>query len=299
VTLGQKGEALTDFPALSASGAIAFSDDGVPVTSAKRMRDALLEAKKLNKVVISHCEDGEMVQNYAVNEGAVSRQLGLPGRPAIAEDLMVARDLMLAAETGAHVHIAHVSTAGAAGLIREAKKRGVRVTAETCPQYFIFTEQELLSKGTLARVNPPLRTEADRQAILEAILDGTLDCIVTDHAPHSAEEKARPLPDAPSGMIGLETSLAACITYLVKPGYLTIPELIFKMSTAPARILGTQPNALRAGAPADLCVFDPDETWTVDPAQFRSKARNTIFAGELLTGRVKRTLCGGKVTFSA
>jgi dihydroorotase len=299
VTLGQEGDTLTDFPALADSGAIAFSDDGVPVTSAKRMRDALLEAKKLNKVVISHCEDGEMVQNYAVNEGAVSRQLGLPGRPAIAEDLMVARDLMLAAETGAHVHIAHVSTAGAAELIREAKNRGVSVTAETCPQYFIFTEQELLSKGTLARVNPPLRTEADRQAILEAVLDGTLDCIVTDHAPHSAEEKARPLPDAPSGMIGLETSLAACITYLVKPGHLTISELIFKMSTAPARILGLEPGLLKAGAPADLCVFDPDETWTVDPEQFRSKARNTIFAGETLTGRVKHTLCGGKVTFSA
>jgi dihydroorotase len=299
VTLGQKGDTLTDFPALADSGAIAFSDDGVPVTSAKRMRDALLEAKKLGKIVISHCEDGEMVQNYAVNEGAVSRQLGLPGRPAIAEDLMVARDLMLAAETGAHVHIAHVSTAGAAGLIREAKKRGVSVTAETCPQYFIYTEQELLKKGTLARVNPPLRTEADRQAILEAVLDGTLDCIVTDHAPHSTEEKARPLPDAPSGMIGLETSLAACITYLVKPGFLTIPELIFKMSTAPARILGLEPGLLKAGAPADLCVFDPDETWTVDPEQFRSKARNTIFAGEALTGKVKHTLCGGKVTFSA
>jgi dihydroorotase len=299
VTLGQKGDTLTDFPALADSGAIAFSDDGVPVTSAKRMRDALLEAKKLNKVVISHCEDGEMVQNYAVNEGAVSRQLGLPGRPAIAEDLMVARDLMLAAETGAHVHIAHVSTAGAARLIRKAKQRGVSVTAETCPQYFIYTEQELLKKGTLARVNPPLRTEADRQAILEAVLDGTLDCIVTDHAPHSAEEKARPLPDAPSGMIGLETSLAACITYLVKPGFLTIPELIFKMSTAPARILGLEPPLLKTGAPADLCVFDPDETWTVDPEQFRSKARNTIFAGEALTGKVKHTLCGGNVTFSA
>jgi dihydroorotase len=299
VTLGQKGDTLTDFPALAQSGAVAFSDDGVPVTSAKRMRDALLEAKKLNKIVISHCEDGEMVQNYAVNEGAVSRQLGLPGRPAIAEDLMVARDLMLAAETGAHVHIAHVSTAGAARLIREAKKRGVSVTAETCPQYFIYTEQELLKKGTLARVNPPLRTEADRQAILEAVLDGTLDCIVTDHAPHSTEEKARPLPNAPSGMIGLETSLAACITYLVKPGYLTIPELIFKMSTAPARILGLKPGLLKASAPADLCVFDPDETWTVDPEQFRSKARNTIFAGEALTGKVKHTLCGGKVTFSA
>ena len=194
---------LTDFDALAQAGAVAFSDDGVPVTSAVRMRDALKAAKKLHKIVISHCEDGEMVKNYAVNEGEVFRQLGLPGRPAIAEDLMVARDLMLAKETGAHVHIAHVSTKGSAQLIRQAKQDGVSVTAETCPQYFIYTEQEILKKGTMARVNPPLRTAEDRQAILEAVLDGTLDCIVTDHAPHSAEEKARPLPDAPSGMVGL------------------------------------------------------------------------------------------------
>lgn len=252
VTVGQKGEMLTDFDALAQAGAVAFSDDGVPVTSAVRMRDALKAAKKLHKIVISHCEDGEMVKNYAVNEGAVSRQLGLPGRPAIAEDLMVARDLMLAKETGAHVHIAHVSTKGSAQLIRQAKQEGVSVTAETCPQYFIYTEQEILKKGTMARVNPPLRTAEDRQAILEAVLDGTLDCIVTDHAPHSAEEKARPLPDAPSGMVGLETSLAACLSYLVKPGYLTVPQLIRKMTVVPASILGLDAGTLHAGGTADL-----------------------------------------------
>jgi dihydroorotase len=295
VTVGQKGEALTDFPALSAAGAAAFSDDGVPVTSAKRMRDALIAAKKLDKIVISHCEDGEMVQNYAVNEGKISQKLGLPGRPAIAEDLMVARDLMLAQETGAHVHIAHVSTAGSAQLIREAKARGVSCSAETCPQYFLLTEEEILKKGTLARVNPPLRTEADRQAILAAVLDGTLDCIVTDHAPHSQEEKARPLPDAPSGMVGLETSLAAAYTALCIPGYLSVADLIGKMSAVPAQILGRTVST-QVGDPADLMAFDPRETWTVDPAQFRSKARNTVFAGETLTGKVKLTLCGGKIT---
>ena len=299
VTPGQKGEALTDFPALAAAGAVAFSDDGVPVTSAQRMREALKAAKALGKIVISHCEDGEMVKNYAVNEGEVSRQLGLPGRPAIAEDLMVARDLMLARETGGHVHIAHVSTRGAAALIRQAKADGVPVTAETCPQYFIFTEQEVLKKGTQARVNPPLRTEADRQAILEAVIDGTLDCIVTDHAPHSAEEKARPLPEAPSGMVGLETSLAACLTYLVAPGYLPLPQLIRKMTWTPAKILGLDSGALTVGGPADLCVFDPGETWTVDPEQFRTKGRSTVFAGEALTGRVKLTLCGGKITYNS
>lgn len=296
VTLGQQGQELTDFSSLSQAGAIAFSDDGVPVTSATRMRDALLEAKKFQKIVISHCEDGEMVGNKAVNEGKISQQLGLPGRPAIAEDLMVARDLMLAKDTRSHVHIAHVSTAGSAELIRQAKQAGVSVTAETCPQYFIYTEDEILTKGTMARVNPPLRTEADRQAILAAVLDGTLDCIVTDHAPHSVEEKSRPLPDAPSGMVGLETSLGACITHLVKPGLLSLPELIEKMSTIPAKILGLTPVLIQEGAPADLFVFDPEEAWTVDPSQFRSKGQNTVFAGDSLMGRVHLTLCGGKIT---
>lgn len=298
VTLGQKGDALTDFAALSAAGAIAFSDDGVPVSSAKRMRDALLAAKALHKIVISHCEDAEMVQSYGVNEGVVSQHLGLPGRPAIAEDLMVARDLMLAAETGAHVHIAHVSTAGSAALIREAKARGVRVTAETCPQYFSFTEQEILKKGTAARVNPPLRTEADRQAILAAVLDGTLDCIVTDHAPHTPAEKSRPLSEAPSGMVGLETSLAACLTYLVRPGHLTLPQLIAKMTAVPASILGLS-IATKVGDVADLTAFDLDQTWTVDPEQFYSKGRSTVFTGETLTGKVLLTLCGGKITHQA
>lgn len=298
VTVGQQGTQLTDFAALEAAGAIAFSDDGIPVTSAKRMRDALRAAQALDRVVISHCEDAEMVQNYGVNDGAVSRRLGLPGRPAIAEDLMVARDLMLAAETGAHVHIAHVSTAGSAGLIREAKARGIHVTAETCPQYFMFTEEEILKKGTMARVNPPLRTEADRSAILTAVLDGTLDCIVTDHAPHTKAEKAKPLAEAPSGMVGLETSLAACFTALVQTELLTVPQLLAKMSAIPAAILGhsisTQP-----GAPADLMAFDPAETWTVDPASFHSKGRSSVFVGERLTGRVHLTICGGQITYQA
>ena len=296
VTVGQKGQELTDFRALSRAGAIAFSDDGVPVDSAKRVRDALFAAKALGKVVISHCEDGEMVGNYAVNEGKISRYLGLPGRPAVAEDLMVARDLMLSEDTGGHIHIAHVSTRGSARLIREAKARGVSCSAETCPQYFIFTEEELLRKGTLARVNPPLRTEEDRQAILEAVLDGTLDCIVTDHAPHSAEEKARPLPEAPSGMVGLETSLAACYTALVVPGHLTVPELIAKMTVAPAKVLGL-PVAAAPGDVADLMAFDPAETWTVDPAAFRSKGRNSVFAGCTLTGKVKLTMLGGRIVY--
>ena len=296
VTMGQKGAELTDFDLLAQHGAIAFSDDGVPVSSAKRMRDALKKAGSLGKIVISHCEDEEMVKNYAVNEGVISEKLGLPGRPSIAEDLMVARDLMLAEETGCHVHIAHVSTKGSAELIREAKRRGVPVTAETCPQYFIYTQDEILTKGTMARVNPPLRTAEDRQAILEAVIDGTLDCIVTDHAPHSAEEKAKALPDAPSGMVGLETSLAACITYLVKPGHIALPALMEKMSVIPSEILGMSATFIEDGANADIVVFDPNEVWTVDPDQFRSKARNTVFSGAELSGKVKYTICGGRIT---
>ncbi len=296
VTVGQKGEALTDFQALAQAGAVAFSDDGVPVDSAKRMRDALLAAKELGKIVISHCEDGEMVQNYAVNEGEVSRALGLPGRPAIAEELMVARDLMLAQETGAHVHIAHVSTAGSVRLIREYKARGVHATAETCPQYFTFTQEELLTQGTMARVNPPLRTEQDRKAVLEAVVDGTLDCIVTDHAPHSAQEKARPLAEAPSGMVGLETSLAASYTALCLPGYLTVPELLKRMSATPGAILGLE-TAGQVGDTADLMAFDPEAQWTVEPENFRSKGRNTVFEGKKLTGRVMLTMREGNIIF--
>ncbi len=296
VTLGQAGAELTDMETLAAAGAVAFSDDGVPVDSAKRVRDALKRASKLGKAVISHCEDREMVQNYAVNEGRVSEILGLPGRPAIAEDLMVARDLMLAEETGGHIHIAHVSTAGSVRLIREAKARGVRATAETCPQYFTFTEEELLKKGTDARVNPPLRTEADRQAVRSGVLDGTLDCIVTDHAPHSPEEKARPLPEAPSGMVGLETSLAACYTALCVPGHLTVPALIRKMTVHPAALLGLSVS-VRPGDPANLMAFDPAETWTVEPEKFRTRGRSTVFSGETLQGRVKLTVLEGTITY--
>ena len=299
VTVGEKGQQRTDFAALKAAGVCAFSDDGMPVTSAVIMRDALFAARELGMCIISHCEDGEMVGNKACNEGKISRQLGLPGRPAVAEDLMVARDVMLAADTGGHVHIAHVSTKGAAQIIRMAKAAGVSVTAETCPQYFMMTEELLLEKGTMARVNPPLRTEEDRQAILEAVLDGTLDCIVTDHAPHSQEEKARPLAEAPSGMVGLETSFAAAMTALVVPGHLSLAQLIEKMSVVPASILGIEGGCLKIGGRADLAIVDPDEQWVVDPTKFHSRARNTPFAGMRLTGRVKATVCGGKITFQA
>jgi dihydroorotase len=214
VSVGELGQELTDPSALKESGAVALSDDGQPVGRAALLRRAMQRAKALGLLISSHCEDAEMVKSFAVNEGRVSKKLGIPGRPAIAEELMVARDIMLAADTGARVHIAHVSTAGSVDIIRRAKAAGIPVTAETCPQYFTLTEEAVLEKGSLARVNPPLRTEADVAAVTEGLCDGTLDAIVTDHAPHSEEEKAQPLIMAPSGMVGLETSLGLALTML-------------------------------------------------------------------------------------
>jgi len=299
VTVGQKGETLTDFAALQSAGAVALSDDGMPVDSAALLRSAMQRAKALNLPIISHCEDREMVQNFAVNEGIVSEQLGLPGRPTVAEAIQVARDILLAEDTGAHVHIAHVSTAQSVELIRRAKADGIRVTAETCPQYFILTEEALFTQGTLARVNPPLRAEKDRLAILAGLLDGTIDCIVTDHAPHSAEEKGRALSEAPSGMIGLETVLGLSLTALYHSGKLRLLEIARLMSTAPAQILGLPYGSLCPGQAADITLFDPEERWSVEPERFYSKARNTPFGGMELRGRVRYTIRGGVIQYEA
>jgi dihydroorotase len=297
VTIGQKGAELTDFAALQSAGAAALSDDGVPIQNAELLRRAMIAARELDMLIISHCEDDDLAQNHAVNEGAVSAKLGLTGRPKIAEELQVARDAMLARDTGARVHIAHVSSAGSVDIIRKAKAAGVNITAETCPQYFTLTENEILEKGTLARVNPPLRTREDVEAIIEGLVDGTIDAIVTDHAPHSAEEKSQPLETAPSGMIGLETSLGLTLTYLYHTGILTLERVIALMSANPARILGIPGGKLEIGAPADIVIFDPDEAWTVDPVKFKSKARNTPFAGMKLRGRVKYTITAGNIVY--
>ncbi len=297
VTVGQAGRELTDFAALRGAGVPALSDDGVPIQDEGLLREALLRAKALGLPILDHCEDKELVQNYAVNAGPVADALGLPGRPAIAEEMQVERDARLAAETGARIHICHVSTAKSVDLIRQAKRRGVPITCETCPQYFTLTEQEVLSQGSLARVNPPLRTEADVAGILEGLADGTIDAIATDHAPHSAEEKARPLPDAPSGMVGLETSLALSLTELYHTGRMSLSEVIAKLSAAPARLLGLSKGTLAVGADADLVLFDPDEEWTVDPERFASKGRNTPFAGRRVRGKVKYTISRGRIIY--
>ncbi len=298
VSKGQKGQELTDFEALKNAGAVALSDDGVPVQSANLMRDGLITAHRQNLTILSHCEDADMVKNYAVNEGRVSRQLRLPGRPAIAEEIMVARDAMLAEETGAAVHICHISTAKSVALVRRYKRKGVQITCETCPQYFSLTEDEILTKGTMARVNPPLRTWSDVEAIIEGLKDGTIDAIATDHAPHSAEEKARPLTEAPSGMVGLETALGVTLTYLYHTGELPLSDILRKMTINPACILRLPTKGrLAIGSDADLILFDPDERWTVDPEKFASKARNTPFAGMELRGKVKYTIVGGDVIY--
>ena len=300
VTRGQKGQALTDFEALKAAGAVALSDDGVPVQNANLMRDALILAHRQELTVLSHCEDADMVKNYAVNEGRVSRQLRLEGRPAIAEEIMVARDAMLAEETGGAVHICHISTAKSVGLVRRYKRKGVQITCETCPQYFSLTEDEILAQGSLARVNPPLRTRADVDAVIEGLKDGTIDAIATDHAPHSAEEKARPLTEAPSGMVGLETALAVTLTYLYHTGELGLSDILRKMTINPACILRLPTKGrLSIGADGDVVIFDPEEEWTVDPGRFASKGRNTPFAGRTLKGRVKYTVVGGEVIYQA
>ena len=239
-----------------------------------------------------------MVEGRAVNEGSVSRQLWLEGRPAIAEEIMVMRDAMLAEETGAHVHICHVSTAKSVDIIRRMKKRGVPVTCETCPQYFTLTEDEVLTQGSLARVNPPLRTATDVKGIITGLKDGTIDVIATDHAPHSAEEKARPLTRAPSGMVGLETSLAITLTQLYHTGKLTLPHIIRAMTCTPATILGLHAKGrLTLGADGDITIFDPEEEWVIDPEVFASKGRNTPFAGHKVKGRVKYTIVGGSVIY--
>ena len=297
VTVEQRGQALTDFAALKAAGIPALTDDGMPIQNLALLRQAMRKAKELGLPLLDHCEDKDMVQNYAVNEGKVSARLGLPGRPAIAEELQIIRDALLAEETGAHVHICHISTGKGVDIVRQAKARGVRITCETCPQYFTLTEDEVLRQGALARVNPPLRTQADVEAIRAGLVDGTIDAIATDHAPHTSEEKSRPLPDAPSGLVGLETSLALALTGLYHSGLLSLSRVVELMSASPASLLGLDKGTLGVGRDADLVLFDPDEEWIIDKNSFVSKGRNTPFHGRTVRGKVKYTLSRGTIIY--
>ncbi|MBW7572536.1 dihydroorotase [Caproiciproducens faecalis] len=296
ITKGLKSEELNDLAALKEAGAIALSDDGRPVVNTLLMANALRLAAELKMRVVSHCEDLFLSQGGKINEGAVSERLGVKGVPAAAEDCGTAREIAIAAAYGVPVHICHVSTKTSVALIRDAKRRGVRVTAETAPHYFALTEQELLSRDADYRMSPPLRAEEDRLAVIEGLRDGTIDAIATDHAPHTPAEKADFLA-APNGSVGMETSLAAGITYLVNRQLLTLTQLLSLMSAAPAALLGISAGTLKVGAPADLVLFDSCESWTVDPDRLHGKSRNAVFKGKELTGKVKKTVCGGKIVF--
>ncbi|HYA04044.1 MAG TPA: dihydroorotase [Syntrophobacteria bacterium] len=298
VSKGSEGAVISEFADLRDAGAAAFSDDGKPVMNSGLMRRALEYAHSLGVPVISHCEDTDLAAGGAANEGVVATRLGLRGNPNIAEDIMVGRDIAIAEYTGTAVHIAHVSTAGAVKLIREAKKRGVRVTAEATPYHFTLTDEALRDYDTNAKVNPPLRTLADMTAVREGLKDGTLDAIASDHAPHSTLEKEVEFDYAASGMIGLETSWALSLR-LVEEGVLTVNELVAKMSTNPAKILKIPKGTLAMGADADVTVIDPDEEWTVEVGALRSRSRNTPFQGWRLRGKVIFTIVGGDIKYRA
>lgn len=295
ISVGFQGKELTDFEALLANGATGFTDDGIPLKEEGFVRRAMEKAKELDVVLSFHEEDPALIENNGVNRGKASEFYGIGGSPKEAEISLVKRDCELAKETGAKINIQHISSAEAVELVRQAKATGANVYAEAAPHHFTLTEEACIKYGTLAKMNPPLRTEKDRQAIIQGLKDNTIDMIVTDHAPHSAEEKAKSITEAPSGIIGLETSLALGISSLVKPGYLSLVELIKKMSLNPAKIYGLDKGTLDIGKAADLVIFDPDKQWI--PKEYFSKASNTPFTGMKLCGEVCMTICNGSIAF--
>ena len=299
VTRGLEGKELAELAELAEAGCVAFSDDGRCVMNAELYRRALEYTLPFGAPVISHAEDHTLARGGCMNEGVVSTELGLPGIPAAAEDVMVARDIVLAELTGAHVHIAHLSTAGAVRLVRDAKARGVRVTAEVTPHHLLLTEEAVRSWDANTRMAPPLRTKRDTEALIEALADGTIDCVATDHAPHALSEKEGEFDQAANGIVGLETAVALLLDRLVRPGVLSIATLVSRLSRDPARLLRLPGGALGVGAPADLTLIDPDGTVTIDPKLFQSKSRNTPFAGWTAIGRPWKTIVGGKVVWQS
>jgi dihydroorotase len=295
-TKGQKGEVMTEMVALVRAGAVAFSDDGKTIMDSGVMRRVLEYSKLVGRPVMTHAEDRTLVGEGVVNEGPVSTRLGLPGNPAVAEVVHVARDIMLAEVTGAHLHVAHVSTAGAVRLIREARERGVHVTAEVTPHHLTLSDEATLGYDTNTKMAPPLRSAADVRACRIAVADGTLDAIATDHAPHAVHEKEVEFTLAPPGILGFETALAVVLD-LVRAGELTPLELVRRLSSEPARILRLPVGTLARGAPADLVVVDPERRWVYDPAKGWSKSRNSPWAGHALTGRAVATVVAGRLVY--
>ena len=298
VTLGQRGEQLAEFGELVGAGAVAVSDDGKPVATSHMMRTALEYARTFGIPVADHCEDMSLAAGGAMHEGLVSTRLGLKGIPAAAEEIMVARDIILAELTGGHVHLCHMSTRGSVELIRRGKERGIRVTAEATPHHFSLTHARCENYDTNAKMNPPLREAADVEAIRQGLKDGTIDVVASDHAPHHYDAKEREFDLAPNGIIGLETALGVAIRDLVETGLLSLPELIDRMSTRAARIFNLPGGTLAVGAPADVVVFDPAERWVVQPDTFYSRSRNTPYGGDTLVGRAHQTIVRGRIVFS-
>ncbi|HLA90775.1 MAG TPA: dihydroorotase [Gemmatimonadaceae bacterium] len=295
VSIGQKGERLAEFGEMVGAGAVAVSDDGRPVASAQLMRSALEYARAFGIPVADHCEEPTLAAGGVMNEGLVSARLGLQGIPTEAEEIMVIRDILLARRAGGHVHLCHVSTRGSVELIRWGKERGIRVTAEACPHHLSLTDDAVEGYDTNAKMNPPLRSAADVEAVRAAVKDGTVDVLATDHAPHHYDEKEREFANAPNGIVGFETALAVNLTWLVKPGLISLATLVEKMSCAPANVFHLPGGTLRRGAHADVTVFDPAREWTVDPARFHTKGRNTPYGGRTLTGWVACTIVDGRI----
>lgn len=295
ITKGLQGQELAPLAGLASAGVVAFSDDGTAVLDAGLLRRALKYASMTGLPVIEHCEDPTISAGGVMHDGAHAAILGLPGIPAASEEIIVARDLLLAESTGARLHIAHVSTAASVRMIRAAKLRGVQVTAEVTPHHLMLTDADVGDYDTNRKMNPPLRTSEDLEAVREALADGTIDAIATDHAPHAVEEKLVEFDRAPFGVVGLETALAVVMTHLVRPGLLSIEDALRRMSTLPAQILGIPGGRLDVGAPADLVVIDPDRRWTVRPGEFASRSRNTPFEGWNLEGKAVLTMVEGAI----
>jgi dihydroorotase len=297
VTKGQLGVELSEMGSMKAAGIVAVSDDGKPVLNSSVMRKAMIYAAGFGLRVISHCEDTDLVDGGSMNEGVTSTKLGLRGIPGAAEEIMVAREVILSGNTGIPIHIAHVSTANSVEIIRQAKKRGVPVTAETCPHYFTLTEEACVGYDTNAKVNPPLRSARDVEAVIEGLRDGTIDIIATDHAPHHPDEKNVEFDSAPNGIIGFETALPLALAVLVEGGILSLNQLIDKMAYKPSEILGIHKGDIREGVEADLAIIDLNRAYIIDPGEFLSKARNTPFNGREVKGRVRYTLVRGRIVY--
>ena len=297
VTKGQKGQELADYAGMARIGVPAVSEDGRSVMNARLMREAMAAAQKENLVILDHCEDGDLVNGGCINADENARRLGLPGITNSVEDTITARDIVVAGETGCRLHLCHVSTRGAAELLRYAKAQGMAVTGEVCPHHFTLTSDDIPERNSNYKMNPPLRSREDKEALIEGLQDGTFDVISTDHAPHARQEKGPDMRSAAFGIVGLETSVALTITELVDKGILTPMQMAEKMSYNPAKILGIDRGTLAEGAVADVVVIDPDAVYVIDASSFASRGRNTPFDGRKVKGKVRMTICGGEIVY--